>query len=143
VSARVLFLVVLLLFVAACGPEAWDQDPQVQAAKAACKGLGDWEEYACIERHAVKALNPDVCRLAGIWIDDMCLQAVYEAADDPTICDRIYLQGVRPNCRAYYESRAPGPTASPARGTSPLPAWDHILKATGRSLSWTSSLTDA
>ncbi|MBC8445571.1 MAG: transposase, partial [Chloroflexi bacterium] len=49
-------------------------------------------------------LNPDVCRLAGMWVDDMCLQAVYEAADDPTICDRLYLEGVRPTCRAYYAS---------------------------------------
>ena len=99
----VLLLISLAALLTACGPEAWERDPQVQAAKAACKGLGGWEDYACIERHAVETLNPDICRLAGIAIDDMCLQAVYEAADDPAICERIYLQGVRPNCRAYYE----------------------------------------
>jgi hypothetical protein len=43
-----------------------------------------------------------ICWLAGEWIDDACLQSVYEAAGDPAICDRIYLQGVVPNCRAYY-----------------------------------------
>jgi hypothetical protein len=50
--------------------------------------------------------DPDVCRLTGMWIDDMCLQAVYQAADDPTICDRLYLKGVRPTCRAYYRRPA-------------------------------------
>jgi hypothetical protein len=47
-------------------------------------------------------LNPDVCRLASIWIDDLCLQMVYEAADDPAICEQLYLEGVRPTCRTYY-----------------------------------------
>ncbi|MGA9351724.1 MAG: hypothetical protein WBW48_23385, partial [Anaerolineae bacterium] len=78
------------------------------------------EYYACIERHAVTNLNPDVCRLAGMWVDDMCLQAVYEAADDPTICDRLYLSGVVPNCHAYYAARSPTPTATPAV-TAPPP----------------------
>ena len=35
-------------------------------------------------------------------MDDACLQAVYEAADDPAICDRLYLPGVVPTCKAYY-----------------------------------------
>jgi hypothetical protein len=52
---------------------------------------------------ALAALNPDVCRLLGIAVDDACLQAVYEAADDPAICDRLYLPGVVPVCKAYYE----------------------------------------
>ena len=76
----------------------------------ACKKLDEGERYACIERHALKTLKPNVCRLASIWIDDtfaslsagMCLQAVYEAAGDPAICEQIYLEGVRPTCRAYY-----------------------------------------
>jgi len=42
---------------------------------------------ACIERHAVASLNPDVCRLASVWVDDACLQSIYQAADDPAICD--------------------------------------------------------
>jgi hypothetical protein len=54
----------------------------------------------------VETLNPNVCRLAGIWVDDMRLQAVYEAAGDPAICDQLYLEGVRPTCRAYYAQRA-------------------------------------
>ena len=91
------------LFLVACGPEAWERDPQVQAAKKACQGLDEGQRYDCIERHAVESLNPDVCRLAGIWIDDMCLQAVYEAAGDPAICEQLYLEGVRPTCRAYYQ----------------------------------------
>jgi hypothetical protein len=86
----------------ACGPQAWEQDPAVRAAQKACKGPDRGERYNCIERHAVKTLNPDVCRLVGIWIDDMCLQAVYEAASDPAICQQLYLEGVRPTCRAYY-----------------------------------------
>lgn len=101
-----LILAGLALLLAACGPEAWEQDPDVQATKQACKRLDEGERYACIERHAVESLNPDVCRLAGIWIDDMCLQAVYEAANDPAICEQLYLDGVRPNCRAYYSEAA-------------------------------------
>lgn len=99
-------LAVASLLLAACGPEAWERDPAIQAAKKACKRLDEGERYSCIERYAVETLNPDVCRLAGIWIDDMCLQAVYEAAGDPAICDELYLEGVRPTCRAYYSEAA-------------------------------------
>jgi hypothetical protein len=81
-------------------------DPAVEAARRACAGLPEMERYACIERQAVQALNPEICRLAGIAIDDACLQAVYQAADDPGICERLYLRGVRPTCRAYYADTA-------------------------------------
>lgn len=104
---------ICLGLLAACGANAWKQDPDVQAAKAACQGSGKELDYACIERHAVETLNPDVCRLAGIWIDDMCLQAVYEAAGDPAICERIYLRGVQPNCQAYYATRGAILTETP------------------------------
>jgi len=97
-------LLVAMGLLAACAPQSWKQDPDVQAAKRDCAGLPQGEHYACIERYAVDRLNPDVCRLAGMWVDDMCLQAVYEAADDPTICDRLYLEGVRPTCHACYAS---------------------------------------
>jgi len=100
----VLYLIATPL--AACAPQPWKQDPDVQAAKRDCNGLADEKRYACIERHAVDSLNPDVCRLAGMWVDDMCLQAVYEAADDPTICDRLYLKGAAKTCRAYYRRPA-------------------------------------
>ena len=100
---RTLFVTLwLVVFLTACGREAWERDPAVQAAKRACEGHGEREGYDCIERHAVETLNADIFRLAGIWIDDMCLQAVYEAAGDPAICEQIYLEGVRPTCRAYY-----------------------------------------
>ncbi len=114
----VLLILVLALLLVACGPEAWEQDPDVRAASRECG-----KEYDCIERHAVETLNPEVCRLAGIAIDDMCLQAVYEAADDPAICGRIYLQGVRPNCQAYYADRAAGAAPVPSSQTSsPTPS---------------------
>jgi hypothetical protein len=99
-------LLVLLVLLAGCAPQPWKQGPDVQAAKQDCAGLPQGEHYACIERHAVTSLNPEVCRLADMWIDDACLQAVYQAADDPAICDRLYLKGVRPTCRAYYQRPA-------------------------------------
>lgn len=102
----VLLLISLAALLAACGAEAWERDPQVQAARRACRQLGKAADYDCVERYAVETLNPDICRLAGIWIDDMCLQAVYEAADDPAICEQLYLGGVRPTCRAYYSQAA-------------------------------------
>ena len=96
--------------LAACrGGSAWRSEPTVVAARVICKSQSG-VDYDCIERQAVAALNPGICRLAGISIDDMCLQAVYEAAGDPAICDQIYLQGVVPNCRAYYAQ----PTTTPA-----------------------------
>lgn len=107
---RRVWLLSLLMLLAGCAPQLWKQDPDVQAAKRNCAGLPQGEHYACIERHAVTNLNPDVCRLTGMWVDDMCLQAVYEAADDPSICDRLYLSGVVPNCQAYYTARSPTPT---------------------------------
>lgn len=112
---------VLTLFLVGCGTEAWERDPAVQAAKQACTGLGEGDTYDCVEHRAVESLNPDLCRLAGKWIDDMCLQAVYEAAGDPAICEQLYLQGVRPTCHAYYAARlAPLQTPLPPE---PLPAF--------------------
>lgn len=99
-------LLVLLVLLAGCTPQPWKQDLDVQVAKQDCASLPQGEHYACIERHAVASLNPEVCRLASVWVDDACLQAVYQAADDPAICDRLYLKGVRPTCRAYYQRPA-------------------------------------
>jgi len=99
-------LLVLLVLLAGCAPQPWEQDPDVQTAKQDCAGLPQGEHYACIKRHAVTSLNPEVCRLVGKWVDDACLQAVYQAADDPAICDQLYLKGVRPTCRDYYQRPA-------------------------------------
>ena len=110
--SRLKVSLMICLLLAACRGEAWQADPAVIAAREACAGLSDIEKYSCIEQQALAALNPEICRLAGIWIDDACLQAVYEAANDPAICDLIYLQGVVPNCRAYYAKYTP--SKSPA-----------------------------
>ena len=127
-----LFLLVTGVLAACSDDSAWRNDPTVLAAREACKSQSG-VDYDCIERQALTALNPDICRLAGIGIDDMCLQAVYEAANDPTICDRIYLQGVVPNCRAYYVQltpaslaltgavQTPTPTQLPSSTFTPLP----------------------
>ncbi len=101
-KVRFYFIAMLLSLVAACTSEAWKRDPKVQAAQEACSVLPNDEQYDCYERQAVERLNPDICRLTGEWIDDACLQAVYEVAGDPAICNRLYLPGVVPNCRAYY-----------------------------------------
>jgi len=98
--------IILLIILAACTDSTWRHDPAVEAARNACKSQSG-VDYDCVEHEAVSASNPEICRLVGIYIDDMCLQAVYEAADDPSICDRIYLRGVVPNCRAYYAHYTP------------------------------------
>jgi hypothetical protein len=100
--------IALALLLAGClSPRlAAKADPAVQAARRACASLPETERYPCIEQQAVQALEPEVCRLAGMAIDDACLQAVYEAAADPGICERLYLRGVRPTCRAYYAAAA-------------------------------------
>lgn len=106
VQRRRFALLILIQMLASCAPQAWKKDPDVRAARQACKVLPESERYACIERHAVETLKPDVCRMTNKWIDDMCLQAIYQAADDPTICAELYLRGVRPTCRAYYQRPA-------------------------------------
>jgi len=68
--------------LAACTDSTWRNDPAVQAARDACQSQSGID-YNCVEQAAVAALNPEICRLVGISIDDMCLQAVYEAAADP------------------------------------------------------------
>lgn len=97
-----------LAALTSCGPE-WENDPDVQGARIACAGLRLGEHFSCVEREAVARLSPNVCRLAGIAIDDVCLRAVYETAGDPAICDQIYLRGVAPNCQAWYAGRTPQP----------------------------------
>jgi hypothetical protein len=100
--------IALALLLAGCAPlqPGARPDPAVQAARRACASLPEAERYGCIEQQAVQALDPEICRLAGVAIDDACLQAVYQAADDPSICERLYLRGVRPTCRAYYAAAA-------------------------------------
>ncbi len=118
-NRRSIVLVLFLGILAACTDDSsWRNDPTIVAARDACKS-GSGVDYNCIEGQAVTALNPEICRLAGIGIDDMCLQAVYEAADDPSICDRIYLRGVVPNCRAYYASPSPSQDLSVFYGNRP------------------------
>jgi len=92
------------LLAAACSarPPLRLDDPQVRATRQSCKEVPDSDRFACIEQQAIVTLNPEVCRLLGIAVDDACLQAVYEAADDPAICDRLYLPFVVPTCKAYY-----------------------------------------
>lgn len=99
-------LLALLVLLTGCIPQPWKQNPDVQVAKQDCTGLPQGEHYACIERHAVTSLNPQVCRLASMWVDNACLQAVYQAADDPAICERLYRPGVAKTCRAYYQRPA-------------------------------------
>ena len=118
-NRRSIVLVLFLGMLVACTDDsAWRNDPIVLAARDACKS-GSGVDYNCIVGQAVTALNPEICRLAGIGIDDMCLQAVYEAAGEPSICDRIYLRGVVPNCRAYYASPSPSPDLSAFYGNRP------------------------
>jgi len=125
----ILFLLLLLVpgVLAACTDSTWRHDPSVEAASNACRSQSG-VDYDCVEQAAIAALNPEICRLVGISIDDMCLQAVYEAAADPSICDRIYLQGVVPNCRAYYAQHTPAST--PPIETSELSASTQVLPST-------------
>ncbi len=101
-NSAVAFCLFFLLAACSARPPLQTNDPDVQAARAACRGIPEADRFACIEQQAVAALNPDVCRLLGIAVDDACLQAVYEAADDPEICDRLYLPGAVPACKDYY-----------------------------------------
>ena len=112
---RLMWLMYLLaLLLASCASQSWKQDLGVRTARQNCASLPEDEHYTCVERHAVEALNPDICRLAGKWIDDMCLQALYEAADDATICGQVYLEGLRSTCRDYYAGRS-SPMLAPAQ----------------------------
>jgi hypothetical protein len=111
-------LAALVLTACAARPLLQVDDPQVQAARRACQDTRDLERAPCIEQQAVAALNPDICRLLGIAVDDACLQAVYQAANDPAICDRLYLSGVVPTCKAYYASL--GRVAPGQPGVTPM-----------------------
>lgn len=104
---RLILPVLVTLLATACASRAWRFDPDGQAARAACGTLPAGDRYSCVEREAIRSLNPNVCRLAGKWIGDACLQAVYEAAGDPTICGRIYVRGVVTNCQAWYARPIP------------------------------------
>lgn len=101
--ASILILAAGLVAVAACArPLLLSSDPDLEAARRACQNVPASDRFVCVEQQAVVTLNPEVCRLLGIAVDDACLQSVYRAADDPAICDRLYLPGVIPTCKAYY-----------------------------------------
>jgi hypothetical protein len=129
-------LTALVLAACVARPPLQVKDPQVQAARQACKDVSDPDLLACVEQQAVAALNPDVCRLLGIAVDDACLQAVYQAADDPAICDRLYLPGAVPTCREYYASLERSAPAQPAvtATASPEDAADALIPYTSDEL---------
>lgn len=99
-GARLVLAVVFLS--AACRGPTWEEDPDVRAARIACAGLRAHEHYTCVEDQATTRLNPDICHLAVAGLDGLCLQAVYEAADDPSICDHIFLKEMTDRCRDWY-----------------------------------------
>lgn len=114
----------LALLAAGCSarPPLQSANPQVQAARQACQDTPDEARYACIEQQAIATLDPDICRLLGIAEDDACLQAVYEAADEPAICDRLYLPGIVPTCQAYYAD----PNHAPLMLTPTKEVWQAV-----------------
>lgn len=88
--------------LAGCRGPAWEQVPDVQAARIACAGLRASEHFGCVEEQATSRMNPDVCHLALAGLDSLCLQAVYEASVDPSICDHIYLKETAADCREWF-----------------------------------------
>ena len=116
-----LYLLLVVLLTACAPPIPIPDDPEIEAARSTC---AQWrkldEKYtACITNEAVAALNPDICRLTNIYIDDFCLQMVYEAADDDSICEQLYLESVQANCYYFHaqperDHSLPMPTRSPA-----------------------------
>ena len=79
----------------------------MQAARIACAGLRKTEHYDCVVDRAIAGQNPDVCRLAFAGLDEFCLRILYEAVEDPAICDGIYLPEVEKSCRAWHATRSP------------------------------------
>ena len=78
------------------------------AGTSRAPGLPGYTRHGALRLHRAAGRgvpHPDVCRLLGIAVDDACRQPVYQATDDPAICDRLYLRGVVPTCKAYYELR--------------------------------------
>jgi len=54
-------------------------------------------------QYAIEKGNTNICALTGIFADDACLDEVWRALDDPSICEQIYLESVRPNCRETFD----------------------------------------
>lgn len=105
----------LLLLVAYLGlvllryiqPNPWlkepdiQSDPDVQLARRSCRNISG-DKFDCCVQYAIEYENPNICALTSIFVDDVCLDEVWRAVGDPSICERIYLESVRPNCRAYF-----------------------------------------
>ena len=111
------------LLLAACRGPAWEDDPNVQAARIACAGLRKSEHYACIEDQATTRLDPNICHLAAAGLDGICLRAIYETAGDPAICDRTYLKEVEARCREWCAQPEPKPRLREERRR---PTGDHL-----------------
>jgi len=90
------------LLLTGCRGPVWEQSPDVQAARIACAGLRASEHFVCVEEQATARMNPDVCHLAFAGLDNLCLQSVYEASVDPSICDHIYLEDTATDCREWF-----------------------------------------
>jgi hypothetical protein len=81
-------------------------DEEVQMAMKNCR-QGSEDKYDCYVQYAIEYENPNICALTSIFVDDACLDDVWRAIDDPSICDRIYLVNTRPNCRNYFSNHPP------------------------------------
>jgi hypothetical protein len=78
-------------------------DPEVELAEESCKNVPE-EKYDCYVQYAIEYQNTNICALTGIFVDDACMDEVWRAVNDPSICERIYLESVRPNCIGYFDS---------------------------------------
>jgi hypothetical protein len=130
VRALCVVLTVLLAACAAVPPpiiSAPDAPPLPTPAAVAGAALANLRPLTGSGSARVGAWAPDG-RALVIAMDDACLQAVYQAANDPAICDRLYLSGVVSTCKTYYaglDRVAPGqpavtPTASQEIATAAL-----------------------
>lgn len=108
-KGRLWVIAVLLvgLLLAACRGPAWEENPRVKAARIACAGLRAREHYDCVVEQATSQLEPEVCHLAIAGLDGLCLQAVYKTANDPAMCDRIYLKEVAAQCQEWFTQSEP------------------------------------
>ena len=77
-------------------------DPAMRKAWQTCHSMAAENRAPCYQKLAIEQSNPDICWLIGPSIDDACMQSVFEASGDSSICSRISKPGVKALCEEHF-----------------------------------------
>lgn len=61
--------------------------------------------YTCVKSESIKMKSVKPCYLLDAGINDACIEGVYQAVGDRSLCTDIFESGIRNNCEKFFEEK--------------------------------------